>query len=608
MSEEPQALERVRGELRRLGYLDHGFERFLLQDALKPRDAGRTLAHLAAKVSLLAGVVLALVAAFALAAANGNLTATPFDLVPLFLHLLPPVILAVGTGFLALSGALVLVLRLYPLRRIESFCLGAALLAGAGTLGLALTYGRELVTGASAGQKALIAVVVPLVVFAVVKVIYNGLLSLGISLTDTAPRGRIFSRRSLVWAILGSAFLLTLPGLIAAGAPEEAPPPPTIPSSPGGRVLLWGLDGVLAEELEYLLARGELPALQGLLDDGGVLGTYPRSRDLPPASFWTSLVTGLPSSEHGVAAVDAFRPLGVRTSLPRTGPSRGYWHHVARPLGLAEHRPLLESRRRAFTVWELAARGGAPVTAVNWWGTFPAQRLPGLLLTHGAYQLLDEEVPEAVAPEERLEEMERLRRAVRLSSEIADRLAALPEGAADSVVSRALLPDQFYRQAFRRALEQKPRLAALYLAGPDLVAHDWRWGELALGDLVRAEIVAADRLLADALAASGRFDTVLVTVDPGRRNDLGRGRILLWRRGGCSTTSRRPELAPRAVASAALRALGLPQSRRLPPPPAECPWPPPPTHLDTFGERPTPTSLAAQSQEYLESLRSLGYL
>src|ERR1700720_4663030 len=48
-------LERARLELRRLGYLDHGLERFLLQDALRPRQPLRTMALLALKVGLLAG-------------------------------------------------------------------------------------------------------------------------------------------------------------------------------------------------------------------------------------------------------------------------------------------------------------------------------------------------------------------------------------------------------------------------------------------------------------------------------------------------------------------------------------------------------------------------
>ncbi len=84
-------LEEVRSELRRLGYLDHGFERFLLQDALRARQPARTLLLLTAKVGLLAGLALALVLALALAVANGNLAASPLDLGVLFLHLFPPI-------------------------------------------------------------------------------------------------------------------------------------------------------------------------------------------------------------------------------------------------------------------------------------------------------------------------------------------------------------------------------------------------------------------------------------------------------------------------------------------------------------------------------------
>src|SRR5215208_7121010 len=83
-------LEGVRSELRRLGYLGHGFERLLLQDALRPRRPWRTLASLTGRVAALGGLALALVLAFALAAANGNLEASPLDLLPLLVHLFPP--------------------------------------------------------------------------------------------------------------------------------------------------------------------------------------------------------------------------------------------------------------------------------------------------------------------------------------------------------------------------------------------------------------------------------------------------------------------------------------------------------------------------------------
>ena len=68
------------------------------------------------------------------------------------------------------------------------------------------------------------------------------------------------------------------------------------------------------------------------------------------------------------------------------------------------------------------------------------------------------------------------------------------------------------------------------------------------------------------------------------------------------------ELGGLAVASALLRAAGLPQSAELPAPPGGCRWPEPPVTFPGYGEprrtQPTPT----EGGEYLESLRSLGYL
>lgn len=603
MSGDSRKLERVREDLRRLGYLDHGFERFLLQDALKPRRPGRTLVLLASKVGLMVGIVLALVAAFTLAAANGNLTATPFDLLPLFAHLLPPVALGVGLGFLALCALLVAVLRLYHVRRIEGWSLGAALVAGAAALAGVIWRGSELLAESSPWQLVAVALVTPVVVFVVIRVVYDGLLSLAIVLTDTAPRRRLFSRRWLALAILVSVFLLMLPGLLSVERSRPAVAPATLPTAPGERVLLVGIDGVLPEELDYLLARRELPTLARLAAEGGVVARYRRAPE-PPAVFWTSVATGLPSPAHGVSAVDSFRPLGVTTALARTGPLRPYWSRVAVRLGLAEHRPLLESRRRAFTVWELAARGGEPVVAVNWWSTFPARPLPGLVVAHGAYPLLAEGVPGAVAPDSARRELEALRSAVaRGGGESLPGLSGLG-GDAGAILAGTLGADRFYREAFAGLLERRPRVAALYLSGPDIAADQWAWGSVPYADLLRTELASLDRLIEEALPGVG---TVAVVIDPGRRSERPEGRVVLWRRAGCAAAGR-PEVDPLAVTSGLLRALGLPQSAELPLPPGLCSWPVPNSRVATFGERRRPHSMARRGGEYLESLRALGYL
>jgi len=635
-ADDSRPLERVRDELKRLGYLDHGFERFLLQDALKPRRPLRALLGLAFKVAILAGTVLALVLAFVLAAANGNLAQSPFDLLPLFLHLFPPIALTVALGFLALGLVLVGLLRLTHVRRIEGWSLGIALMAGLATLLLAVWKGPDLLAESDLWHVLAVALAVPLVIFAVVRVLYNGLLSLAISLTDAAPRGRLFRRRWLAVAILGSVFLLLLPGVLAVERRLPLRAPPSIPAVTGERVLLVGIDGVLTQELDYLLARGELPTLARLAGlptsdepteegEGGRLARYSRG-DEPPAVFWTSVATGLAGSAHGVSALDSFRPLGVATALARSGPLRDYWGHVEVPLGLAVHRPLLANRRSAFTVWELASRGGHPVLAVQWWSTFPAEPLPGLVVAHGAFPLLGEGVAEAVTPADRRDEVDALREAARVDD--ADPLAGLPPEASE-IERRALAPDRFAREVFRRNLEPRPRMAALYLAAPDLAADGWRWGEVAFADLVRRELRAADDLLAEALPA---FATVAVVVDPGRRATGGRlatssaarvasstpgesaaeGRALLWRRIGCGSGEPSgkslPTVPPEAIASGLLRALGLPQSEELPPPPGLCSWSSPPSRLASFGQRRHPEAPSREGREYLESLRSLGYL
>jgi hypothetical protein len=591
-------LEVVRSELKRLGYLSHGFERFLLQDALRPRGLGWGLVRLTAKVGLLAGIVLAPALALALAAGNG---AAPADLLPLFLHLLPPIAVAVAGAFLALCAVLVVLLRLTHVRRIEALSLAAAAVAGVAGLVLAVRWAEEWLAGGPAWPLALFALGAAAALYLLVRVVNYGLLTLAIQLTEAPPRGRLVSGRRLGLAALAAAALLMLPALLTAGS-RRARFPGFLPTAPGERVLLLGVDGVLAEEVDYLLARGDLPAL-GRLAAGGAVLAYDRPEEVP-AAFWTSVATGIASPHHGVSAVDSFQPLGVGTPLARNGPLRAYWSRVAVPLGLARHRPVLANRRRAFTIWELASRGGAPVAAVDWWGTYPAAPLPGVVVAHGAYHLLRRGVPGAVAPPVSAGRLEALLAAAPPPEMRTLLAASLRPAEAHATLDRALLPDLFYRRAFATLLATKPRAAALYLPGLDIAADGWRGGDVAFADLVRHELIATDRLLAASLEGVG---TVAVVVDPGRRRTGGEGRVLLWRRSGCRTRAE-ATVAPEAVASALLRALGLPQSEELPPPPPICRWPPPPAQVATYG---TPADRAAtvrEDEEYLEGLRSLGYL
>lgn len=609
---DPRELEIARRELQRLGYLSHRVERFLLRDALEPVGDPRALAHLAGKVGLLAGMLLALANTLALAAANGLFAAAPGDLLPLFLHLLPPLVAAAGAGFVAVVAGFLFALKLFPRRSLEWLILGVTFVATALLFGWAIFRASDLLLGLPRWQRVVAGIALPLVAAAVAKLLANGLLSIAIRMTRMTPRERLVSRRTIL-AVTCS--ILAIVSAVAFVVPQRTPAatPSSLPKAAGERVLLVGLDGVLAEEFDYLLARGALPVLSSLVREGAVVAGYTRAAELEPAEFWTTVATGVGGELHGVRSLDSFRPAGLATALARSGPWRYWWSGVAVPLGLAEHRPLLASRRAAFTFWELSARGGAPAAAIDWWATFPPEPLAGLVVSHGAFQLLLEGHLGAVAPADRAADLARLAREVEPGPSGSTLEAALPAKLAEELLRRAVLPDRFYRAAARREAANRPEAMALYLPAVDLLAEGWIGGDVALADLVRAELEEVDSLIGELAQGLG---TLVVVLDPGRRSGgkVGAGRVLLARFSGppsARSTCRAGadlQMAPEAVAAVLIRALGLPQSAELPEPPAFCIWPEPPARVTGFGERSPSRELPGDSQDYLENLRSLGYL
>ena len=607
---DPRELELARRELQRLGYLSHRVERFLLRDALEPVGEPRALALLALKVGLLAGSLLALANTLALAAANGLLATAPFDLLPLFLHLAPPLVVAAALGFVAVVGGFLFAFRLFPRRSLEWLILGVTFLATSLLFGWAVFRASDLLLGLPRWQRVVAGLALPLVAAAVAKLLANGLLSIAIRLTRMTPRQRLVSRQTVVAVTLATVAVVSL---VAVVLPQAQPigAPSSLPETAGERVLLVGLDGILGEEFDYLLARGSLPGMSSLLRDGGSVASYRRSVELGPAEFWTTIATGVGGELHGVRSLDGFRPFGMQTALARSGPWRIWWSSVAQPLGLAEHRPLLANRRTAFTFWELAARGGAPVVAIDWWATFPPEPLTGLVISHGAFQLLLDGHLDAVAPADRADDLARLARSTGPGPAGETLSAALPANLAADILRRAILADRFYRESARREAAGQPRALALYLPAVDLLAEGWIGGEVALADLIRAELAETDELISELAPGVG---TVVVVLDPGRRNGK-EGRVLIGRSprsvdspgSGCQTEAGE-EVAPEMVAAVLMRALGLPQSAELPEPPAFCSWPEPPARIPGFGERSPTSERPGDSQDYLENLRSLGYL
>ena len=179
---EQHKLEVARRELQRLGYLHHRVERFLLSDALSPAGDPRAFALLSLKVGLLAGSLLALASAFALGVANDLFRTAPGDLLPLFVHLWAPLVLAGALGFVAAAGGFLFAMRLFPRRSLEVLILAVAFVATGALFGWALYRARDVLLESGRGARVAAALLLPLLAAGVAKLLANGLLALAIRL------------------------------------------------------------------------------------------------------------------------------------------------------------------------------------------------------------------------------------------------------------------------------------------------------------------------------------------------------------------------------------------------------------------------------------------
>lgn len=103
--------------------------------------------------------------------------------------------------------------------------------------------------------------------------------------------------------------------------------------------------------------------------------------DLPATAFWNEIATGFVAHEHGLDSPSTPAPRGwvVGGERLREDPVLGTLLTRLMPgVGLTEQLAADRRELRRPPVWEIAARGGRRARVVNWWGSYPAVRAPGL--------------------------------------------------------------------------------------------------------------------------------------------------------------------------------------------------------------------------------------
>ena len=635
---DPEALRR---ELRRLGYLTNPLERFLVGDLSRPASPLVTNLVVGLKVGVLAGLLVGGLLLVGFLLSHPALASSPRDVLVVTAY----VLVLVGAGLSAASIVVGLLMHLAArlTRRavpvVELIATrGAVVVSGALLLYLALWWRaiRARLGRTGFGRLDVVVVLGALVVAGVLAVAVRGAgRALLLRLEGRLPGAR---RRSPLWwpATLAAAgavafFLVGYVGLY--GAAEPAEPVEFSTAYAGARLYLVAVEG-----LSYQQAGEAFGSESG---GGEWPGGPPRLSPLRvpaamnSATLWTTTATGLAPRLHGVESFETTRVAGLARYVPLRGGGAGLEEALSALLpffGFARRAPVSSPSLAARPLWEILSQKGLRVAAVNWWATWPATEVRGVVVSDRTFAKLDllrqegrqqppfegETYPEA---------------AFALAREVWEEVSAEAEGGASAPPSVGFRMDEFHRALLLALLERAgaegwPRqyeFLAVYLPGLDIAEHELLSdarplspGELEAGlqRLRRARRELVGWLARLAREAQRRGADLWVVGVPSRRERTSgaAGFSLFW--GPDLASAAAPgELSLYDVAPTVLALMGFPVSGEMPGKARLGLFASPrvPTTVSTLPSYgPRRADLQAPSsvidREYRERLRSLGYI
>ncbi len=295
----------------------------------------------------------------------------------------------------------------------------------------------------------------------------------------------------------------------------------------------------------------------GLLASGAV-GWWPAPR-LSPPELWTDLATGVSAREHGVRALARVRPLG--SPMPLRPPFGTSWllRGIGPRLGLVSNAPVSGADRRRLDFWEVSASAGIPSLSVGWWAAAP---WPGA--------------------------------------------AVVENRAILSQAQNGVEADRLALERFAPAAGGSFGVATVYLPGCDIARGD--------PAARRRALLGIERVLAEWIDRARRGDCVLVVLasDSHPRAPGALGRMIVFD-GGAGSGGRSVRVQPEDAAPSILARSGIPAARDLSGVPVPALFAPGSMETATvlsYGPRVVAAAAPApeSDREYLEKLRSLGYL
>lgn len=541
------AVDQLREQLRGLGYLSRGIERWFALDPWRSRTFWSELLIVAAKAGLLIAPFAAAFCTFVTMFRNhgGAIDAAVAAL------------LYFTVTFVATT--LVVTLTALALRvRAEASVQNPRVLT---VVAIAVTIALSLLLGAwwngfeDAASTLEVAVGIALLaVFFLVSVSTLAAATLSFSIFETGHIPTV--RRARNGAIIAASTALTaialLLPLIAQGNRRSVAPPQQIVVTPTQtRVALIAVDGL---SRELLLTRRELAQRFP-----HVTALQTTTRNVSPPERWASIGTGTDENTHGVHTIEGVRLAGGARVLQSISKYDVALLRLAPWTRLGSRQPLPPTVRRRDYAWEVFGAHGVPTLSVNWWST--ASGTTAASTTVGQDALFD-----------------RARKSANASP--ATLALAIDSTAVDETL---------------RDLAAEPRFVTLYLPALDILLN-----RLDTDSATRVALASAalDRIasLITSLNARG-YETLVVGV-PGQSQS-----------GAAFLASTRPLAASgtlQDIAPTLFDLYGFPASeemrgRSLLPQSAQ-------QRVASFGSRDAGAAPVATNQEYYDNLKSLGYI
>lgn len=627
----------LRRQLRALGYLDAGVDRFVLGPARGARRPAAIAALASFRVGVIAAALLGPAAAVGIGTRLPGLVTGPRDAIVVALYL--------GAIFgVALTAFTFIVSILFACTVGRAGAVGARVMSRAagglvavGCLAYLTLWWRSANAGfawASPVWTALalaVAVTISLLLGHAVAITTFAVMAArrhmdGASGTESTRSSWRLVVAAGILAFCGAAALLLL---TAPAASRSVDRPPLAVVSPGFRVRLVAIDGFDPDVFESLRSAGRVPALAQLLANGRA--HFPADETRDPARAWTTVATGQPAEAHGVHGLETRRVAGLQGAV-----ATGDEHGVRRALRgttdlLRLTRPSVASgaELRAKPMWEVAADAGLRAAVVNWWATWPAggvgAHAPVVISDRATLRLerggsLDAEI----APQELYERLRAEWPAIKQEAArvVATSLPAASDPQAEAALRRSAELDALQLGLASRLTADSPDLLAVYLPGLDVAQHTLLAPVAGAApsaisarlEALRGYYVYLDALLKD-VALPAKDELVILVTQPGRLSSTARGIVAMS--GGMAAPGADVSARPVDVAPTVLHALGVPVSRELAGAPIVGVFSPaflarfPVRDVPTYGLRHAQITLRRGDpldQEAIERLRSLGYV